>query len=241
MKALRSVRRRFVEVVFWVAMFKLALFSAAVTAAPGQSQPPIRVVALGDSLTAGFDLAPSEAFPIQLERALKKRGHDVEIANAGVSGDTTAAALARLDWAVPEDTDAVILELGGNDALRGLDPKTTRANLEKILVQLKKRKIKVLLAGMRAPRNWGEPYVTAFDTIYPELAEKYGVVLYPFFLDGVALDVKLNLRDGIHPNARGITEIVQRIVPSVEMLIGRVTEGHKAVERSPDAPIIHRH
>jgi acyl-CoA thioesterase-1 len=176
----------------------------------------------GDSLVAGFQLKAADAFPAQLERALKARGHTAEVINAGVSGDTTASALERLRWAVPERTDAVIIELGANDALRGLDPARAKANLEKIIASLKAGGAEVLLAGLLAPRNLGEDYRRAFDAIYPELAKKHGLILYPFFLDGVALDGKLNLGDGIHPNAQGVAEITRRILPAVEELIGRV-------------------
>jgi acyl-CoA thioesterase I len=187
-----------------------------------QATAPVRIVVLGDSLVAGFQLKASDAFPAQLERALKAKGHNVEVINAGVSGDTTAAGLDRLRWAVPERTDAVILELGANDALRGLDAGRARANLEKIITALKGDGIEVLLAGMIAPRNLGEDYMRVFNGMYPELAEKYGLILYPFFLDGVALNGELNLGDGIHPNAKGVTEITKRIMPAVEALIARV-------------------
>jgi acyl-CoA thioesterase-1 len=181
----------------------------------------IRMVAFGDSLTAGYRLAPAQAFPVRLEAKLKERGHDVTVANAGVSGDTTAGGLARLDWAVPDDADAVIVELGANDALRGLDPAQARRNLDTILQRLKAKGVVVLIAGMRAPRNYGAEYADAFDRIFPELAAQYDVVLYPFFLDGIALDAALNLDDGLHPNARGVDVIVERIVPKVEELIAR--------------------
>ncbi len=183
---------------------------------------PVRIVAFGDSLTAGYRLQPSQAFPVQLQAALKANGHDVEIANAGVSGDTASGGLERFDWAVPEGTEAVILELGANDALRGIDPKQTRASLDAILTKLKARNIDVLLAGMVAPRNWGEPYRAEFDVIYPELAKTHETLLYPFFLEGVATDAKLNLDDGLHPTAGGIGKIVERILPNVEELIARV-------------------
>ena len=186
------------------------------------ADPPIRMVVLGDSLSAGFGLAANEALPAKLERALKAKGHNVTIENAGVSGDTAAGGLARLDWSVAEGTDAVILELGANDALRGSDPKTTRTSLEAIIRRLQERRIAVLLAGMLAPRNLGQDYATAFDAIYPELAAKYDLVLYPFILDGVAGDRALNLPDGIHPTAAGVDIIVSRMLPKAEELVARV-------------------
>jgi acyl-CoA thioesterase-1 len=198
------------------------LLAAAATAALAQANSaPLRLVVLGDSLVAGFQLKPSEAFPAQLARALKARGHAVEVINAGVSGDTTAAGLERLHWAVPEHTDAVILELGANDALRGLDPERAKANLDKIITELTKADSEILLVGMVAPRNLGDAYARAFDAIYPALAKKHALLLYPFFLDGIALNDKLNLSDGMHPNARGVAEIVARILPSVEKLLAR--------------------
>jgi acyl-CoA thioesterase-1 len=196
----------------------LVLFAFGAIAA----ERPLRIVVLGDSLVAGFGMKPSEAFPAQLERALKARGHAVEVINAGVSGDTTAMGLERVGWAVPAKTDAVILELGANDALRGLDPGRAKANLEKIIARLKAGGSEVLLAGMLAPRNLGETYTRTFDAIYPDLAAKHGLILYPFFLDGVAMNGKLNLDDGLHPNSRGVAEITRRILPTVEQLIERV-------------------
>ena len=190
----------------------------AIAAPAGQ---PLRIVVLGDSLVAGLGLKPSEAFPAQLERALKEKGHAVEVINAGVSGDTTAGGLERVGWAVPERTNAVILELGANDALRGLDPGRAKANLDKIIAALKAGGAEVLLVGMLAPRNLGEVYTRAFDAIYPELAAKHRLILYPFFLDGVALNGKLNLDDGLHPNGRGVAEITKKIMPAVEQLIER--------------------
>ena len=197
----------------------IAALAFGATAAPASQ--PLRIVVLGDSLVAGFGIKPSDAFPAQLERALKERGHDVEVINAGVSGDTTAGGLDRVGWAVPERTGAVILELGANDALRGLDPRRAKSNLDRIITTLKAGGAEVLLAGMLAPRNLGEPYTRAFDAIYPELAAKHGLLLYPFFLDGVALNAKLNLDDGLHPNSRGVAEITKKILPSVEQLIER--------------------
>lgn len=198
-----------------------AALSAGALAEPAR---PVRIVALGDSLTAGYMLQTGEAFPARLGAVLEAKGHAVEVINAGVSGDTTSAGLERLDWAIPEGTDAVILELGANDGLRGIDPAIVRANLERIIVALKARNIAVLLAGMRAPRNWGEDYAAKFDAIYPELAEKHDLLLYPFFLDGVAIDAALNLSDGLHPNPRGVEKIVAGILPNVEELIARVKE-----------------
>lgn len=183
------------------------------------SAEPLRLVAFGDSLTAGYGLGAADAFPVQLQAALKAKGHDVVIENAGVSGDTTSAGLARLDWSIPDGTQGVIVELGANDALRGLDPAIAEASLEKILARLKERGIPVLLAGMRAPPNLGTAYQERFDPIYARLAEKYGMPLYPFFLDGVAGQVALNQRDGIHPTAEGVKIIVANILPSVEAFI----------------------
>lgn len=183
---------------------------------------PIRMVVFGDSLVAGFGIPQSQAFPAQLERALKAKGHAVEVINAGVSGDTTAAGLDRLQWAVPEKTDAVILELGANDALRGLSPAQAKANLDKIIKALKASGSEVLLAGMAAPRNLGAEYANAFDGMYADLARTHDLLLYPFFLEGIALDGKFNLGDGMHPNPNGVAEITRRILPSVEQLIARV-------------------
>ncbi|MDH3742556.1 MAG: arylesterase [Hyphomicrobiales bacterium] len=183
---------------------------------------PVRIVALGDSLMAGYRLDAKYAFSVQLQIALRDKGHDVIVSNAGVSGDTAAGGLARLDWSVPEGTHAVILELGANDALRGHDPVKTYEALTKIVAKLKDRGIAVLIAGMRAPRNLGKDYVETFDRIYPYLAEHHNVLFYPFFLDGVAGVPDLNQGDGIHPTPEGIAEIVRRMIPSVESLIGLV-------------------
>jgi acyl-CoA thioesterase-1 len=182
----------------------------------------LKVVALGDSLTAGYQLQGTAAFPVQLERALKAKGLAVEVANAGVSGDTSSGGLARLDWSVPAGTDAVILELGANDMLRGVDPKVTREALSEIVRRLKARNIEVLLCGMRAAPNLGPDFVQAFDPIYPELAAANDVLLYSFFLDGVVADPKLNIGDGLHPTAAGVARIVSGILPKVEALLGRV-------------------
>lgn len=207
-----------------------ALLLTAALALPSSlaqaTERAITIVALGDSLTAGYLLGPGEDFATQLERALADAGHEnVKIANAGVSGDTTSGGLARLDWAVGPDADAVIVELGANDALRAIDPEVTRANLEAIVTRLKARGLPVLLAGMYAPPNLGGEYAAAFNPIYEDLAAEHGAILYPFFLDGVAAERHLNLGDGIHPTAEGVGVIVERILPKVEALIAEVADG----------------
>ena len=190
----------------------------------GASVAQTKIVALGDSLTAGYGLAPRAGFVPQLEKILRTRGHNVKIVNAGVSGDTTSGGLARLEWAVPQGTHGVILELGANDALRGIDPQITRRNLTAIVEKLQARGIKILLAGMRAPPNLGKDYETAFNAIFPTLAKRYRLVYYPFFLDGVAAQKKFNLDDGIHPNEAGVKVIVFRILPTVERLLTEVNQ-----------------
>ena len=194
----------------------------AVSGVVSAADRPIRIVTLGDSLSAGFGLPASAAFPARLEQALKAKGLAVDIVNAGVSGDTASGGLSRLDWSVPAGTDAVILELGANDMLRGIDPQVTRKAIETIVRTLKGRGIEVLLAGMRAAPNLGVDYRRAFDAIFPDLASAYGLVFYPFFLDGVAADPKLNQRDGLHPTAAGVDQIVAGILPKAEELIARV-------------------
>ena len=176
----------------------------------------------GIRLTAGYGLPATDAFPARLERALKAKGLKVEIENAGVSGDTSSGGLSRLDWSIPDGTDAVILELGANDMLRGVDPAVTKKSLDAILAKLKERNIAVLFCGMRAAPNMGAEFADAFDTLYDELAKKYDVVFYPFFLDGVAAQAKLAQRDGIHPNAAGVDTIVANILPRAEELIARL-------------------
>ena len=215
-----------------VAALAIVNMGAAMTVNAAEPSAPVRIVAFGDSLTAGFGVAPNDAFPVQLDAALKAKGRAVEIVNAGVSGDTTAGGLARFDWAIPSGTDAVILELGANDALRGVDPKLARAALEKIVAKLKARKIDVLIAGMKAPGNWGPAYAAEFDAIFPDLARGSGLLLYPFFLDGVAMQPGLNQPDGLHPTAKGVAEIVTRILPSVEALIDRVGQRRVAGSRT---------
>jgi acyl-CoA thioesterase I len=183
---------------------------------------PLTIVVLGDSLTAGLGLPQEASFPAQLESALEARGKEVTVINAGVSGDTATAALKRLDWALPENAGAVIVELGGNDALQGLPPAEIKAVLAKIIEKLQSKGLPVLLAGMEAPRNMGKEYVDEFAAIFPELATRYDILLYPFFLDGVALDDGLMQADGIHPNGKGVARIVEGILPKVEALISEV-------------------
>jgi acyl-CoA thioesterase-1 len=194
------------------------MWSGLAAAADG----PVKMVVLGDSLSAGYGLPAGAAFPERLALALKAKGIDVAMTNAGVSGDTASGGLGRLDWSIPEETEAVILELGANDALRGLDPALTKNALDSTLAKLKERKIVVLLAGMLSPRNMGEEYARNFDAIYPALASKYGTVFYPFFLEGIAGDAKLNLPDSLHPTAAGVDVIVKNILPKVEELIAKV-------------------
>ena len=189
--------------------------------AQAADERPVKIVVLGDSLSAGLGLPADAAFPAKLAQALKAKGVAANVANAGVSGDTASGGLGRLDWSVPEGTEAVILELGANDALRGIDPKVTKTALDAILGKLRERHIVVLLAGMKAPRNMGDDYVKSFDAIYPALVSTHSVVFYPFFLDGVAGDPKLNQADGLHPTATGVDVIVTRILPQVEELIAK--------------------
>ena len=184
-----------------------------------------QIVGLGDSLMAGYRLAPGESFPERLEAALKAAGHDVVIANAGVSGDTSTGGLARLDWSVPDGTKLVLLELGANDMLRGISPEITEKNLDETITRLKARGIAVLLIGMKAAPNLGPDYEAAFNGIYERLAQKHGLPLYPFFLDGVAATPALQLDDGMHPNAQGIDRMVQGVLPVVEKLLPATTGG----------------
>jgi acyl-CoA thioesterase-1 len=195
-------------------------FAQAPAAGAGK---PIKLVGLGDSLSAGLGLSVSAAFPARLKESLKIKGIDVDMINAGVSGDTSSGGRDRLDWSVPEGTDAVILELGANDALRGTDPKVTRAALTDVLARLKARKVAVLLCGMLAPPNYGSDYSARFNAIYPDLAKSFGVPLYPFFLEGVAADARLNQADGLHPTAEGVDVIVKSILPTVEAFLGAIS------------------
>jgi len=192
-------------------------------AAADSNGQPLRILVLGDSLTAGYGLPAEEAFPVQLEQALRQTGRTVKVLNGGVSGDTTAGGLARLDWALADKPQLVIIELGANDALRGLPPEQTRHNLDAIMTRLKQQGIAVLLTGMRAPRNLGSDYYNKFDQIYPELAARHGVAFFPFFLDGVAAVPKFNQEDGIHPNPAGVRLIVCNLLPTLEPLLDQLT------------------
>ena len=205
-----------------VQLLALALCVAAAFGGGAAQARTLRLVALGDSLTAGLGLPQDQAFPEALEKALRAKGYDVEISNAGVSGDTAADGLARYDWAVPQDTDALIVELGANDMLRGLDPAAAEASLAQILARAKAAHVAALLTGMRAAPNLGADYQARFDAIYPDLANRFGVALYPFFLDGVAADPKLNQKDGLHPTRQGVEKIVANILPAVEILLAQV-------------------
>jgi acyl-CoA thioesterase-1 len=220
------------QVVAILALVNVFAGIASNVGARAESQKPLHIVAFGDSLFSGYGLRSSQAFPAQLQKVLKAAGHDVVITNAGVAGDTTADGLKRIAWAVPDNTDAVILEFGANDALRGTDPKQARANLEKLIAKLQERRLPILLAGMRAPANWGDHYSEDFDAIFPDLAKKHDLILYPFFLDGVVFDNKLNQDDGMHPNPKGVAEIIKRMMPSVEQLITRAT-AHREAHREP--------
>jgi acyl-CoA thioesterase-1 len=186
------------------------------------AQPPVKIVVLGDSLTAGYGLPAEASFPARLGEALTRKGVAATVINAGVSGDTATGGLERLDWSVPDGTDAVIVELGANDMLRGVAPSVTRKALDAILTRLKARGIPVLLCGMQAAPNMGAAYVRDYNAIFPALASTHGVVFYPFFLEGVAADRSLNQSDGLHPSAAGVDAIVERMLPKVEELIGRV-------------------
>jgi acyl-CoA thioesterase I len=202
-------------------MHMLVLTAALLTAGPVFAQP-VKMVVLGDSLSAGLGLSGPAAFPVRLQKALKDKGIEVDMINAGVSGDTSSGGRDRLDWSVPAGTEAVIVELGANDALRGTDPAVTRAALSDIVSRLKARKIAVMLCGMLAPPNYGQDYAAQFNTIYPDLAKKFDVPLYPFFLDGVAADPRLNQADGMHPTAEGVDIIVRNMLPIVQAFLGTI-------------------
>src|ERR1700761_5212376 len=205
-----------------ILVLMVALMTAQTASAQSPPAKPVKMVVLGDSLSAGLGLSAAASFPERLQKVLKDKGVDVDIANAGVSGDTSTGGRDRLDWSVPDGTQAVILELGANDALRGIDPKITRAALSDILTRLKARKIAAMLCGMLAPPNNGADYAAQFNPIFPDLAKAFGVPLYPFFLDGVAADPKLNQADGMHPTAAGVELIVKNMLPAVQAFLGAI-------------------
>lgn len=200
----------------------LAIFAVGINAVQASESRPLRILALGTSLTQGYNLPPGTDYCAVLEAKLKARGHNVSVINGGVSGDTTAGGLSRLEWLLEEPVDGVIVELGSNDALRSFDTKETTRNLDAILDMLGKRGLPVLFAGMKAPRNLGPEYVDAFDSIFPALAKKHDVLFFPFFLEGVAAEPKLNQRDGIHPNEKGTQVIVRNILPHAEALLAEI-------------------
>jgi acyl-CoA thioesterase I len=218
----RAVERRY-GLFMHIAVLMFALMTVA-NPAWAEAAKPIKLVVLGDSLSAGLGLPAQEAFPAKLKKALQDKGIVIDMTNAGVSGDTASGGRDRLDWSVPDGTDGVIIELGANDALRGIDPDLARTALTEIVQRLKARKIAVMLCGMLAPPNYGADYAARFNSIYPDLAKKFGVPLYPFFLEGVAADAKLNQADGIHPTAPGVDIIVKNILPTVEAFLGTISE-----------------
>lgn len=206
-----------------IAVLMLALMTV-MDPAWADATKPIKLVVLGDSLSAGLGLPAPDAFPAKLQKALQAKGIAVDMTNAGVSGDTSSGGRDRLDWSVPEGTEGVVVELGANDAMRGIDPDLTRAALTDIVRRLKARKIAVMLCGMLAPPNFGADYGARFNSIYPNLAKQFDVPLYPFFLDGVAADAKLNQADGIHPTAAGVDIIVNDMLPTVEAFLRTIGE-----------------
>jgi acyl-CoA thioesterase-1 len=218
-KEVEKMKLGLLGVATFVMVLMVAVFLATVTTA--EPNAPV-IVVLGDSLAAGLGLPQDQAFPVQLEKALKAKGHEVTVVNAGVSGDTAANGLARFDWAVTPEADAVIVELGANDALQGLPPEATKKALEAILKRLQAKGLPVLLAGMEAPRNMGRDYVEQFSAIYRDLAVRYSVVFYPFFLDGIVGDTTLFQGDGLHPNSQGVAKIVNGIMPKVEELLAKI-------------------
>lgn len=208
---------------FFVLTGLVALPSLALANQNAVSDRPLAVVGFGDSLMSGFQLPIQDSFTAQLEKALKDKGVNVTITNAGVAGETTTDGVSRLDWSVPEGTDLVILEFGANDALRGIDPAISEKNLSDILEKLKQRNVQVILAGMLAPPNMGNDYAQKFNAIFPRLAEKYDVPLYPFFMDGVATVKSLQLADGEHPNTEGVAKMVEGFLPLMEKTISQRT------------------
>ncbi|NZD64777.1 arylesterase [Rhizobium sp. WYCCWR 11290] len=212
---------------FKVAALQFTVIAVSLIFATAANARTINLVGFGDSLMAGYQLPPGDGFPEKLQAALKAKGLDVTIANAGVSGDTTTGGLARIDWSVPDGTDGVILELGANDALRGIPPEESEKNLDQMITRLKERGIAVLLAGIIAPPNMGADYAARFNPIYQKLSEKHGLPLYAFFLDGVALEAGLKLDDGMHPNARGVDVMVEKMEPAVTNFVETISSVKK--------------
>jgi acyl-CoA thioesterase I len=209
----KAVIRATVQIGWCVGVYLAIVLSMAAGSAQAD---PMRIVAFGDSLSAGYELPENEGFPKQLEAALKAKGLDIVVENSSVSGDTSTSGLERLDWSIADGTQLVILELGANDALRGIDPALTRSNIDAMITRLKQRNIKVVLAGMLAPPNMGETYAKPFNAIFPELAAQHQIALYPFFMDGVITEPQLKLSDGLHPNAKGVAVIVSGILPLIQ-------------------------
>ncbi|MCV9945975.1 MULTISPECIES: arylesterase [unclassified Rhizobium] len=212
---------------FKVAALQFTVIAVSLIFATAANARTINLVGFGDSLMAGYQLPPGDGFPEKLQAALKAKGLDVTIANAGVSGDTTTGGLARIDWSVPDGTDGVILELGANDALRGIPPEESEKNLDQMITRLKERGIAVLLAGIIAPPNMGADYAARFNPIYQKLSEKHGLPLYAFFLDGVALEAGLKLEDGMHPNAKGVDVMVEKMEPAVTNFVETISSVKK--------------
>ncbi|MGZ2407406.1 arylesterase [Rhizobium ruizarguesonis] len=212
---------------FKVAALQFTVIAVSLILATAADARTINLVGFGDSLMAGYQLPPGDGFPEKLQAALKAKGLDVTIANAGVSGDTTTAGLARIDWSVPDGTDGVILELGANDALRGIPPEESAKNLDQMIIRLKERGIAVLLAGIIAPPNMGADYAARFNPIYQKLSEKHGLPLYAFFLDGVALEAGLKLDDGMHPNTKGVDVMVEKMEPAVTNFVETISSVKK--------------
>ncbi|MCB2402957.1 arylesterase [Rhizobium ruizarguesonis] len=212
---------------FKVAALQFTVIAVSLILATGANARTINLVGFGDSLMVGYQLPPGDGFPEKLQAALKAKGLDVTIANAGVSGDTTTGGLARIDWSVPDGTDGVILELGANDALRGIPPEESAKNLDQMIIRLKERGIAVLLAGIIAPPNMGADYAARFNPIYQKLSEKHGLPLYAFFLDGVALEAGLKLDDGMHPNTKGVDVMVEKMEPAVTNFVETISSVKK--------------
>ncbi|MBP2443307.1 arylesterase [Rhizobium leguminosarum] len=212
---------------FKVAALQFTVIAVSLIFTAAADARTINLVGFGDSLMAGYQLPPGDGFPEKLQAALKEKGLDVAVANAGVSGDTTSGGLARIDWSIPDGTDGVILELGANDALRGIPPEESEKNLDQMIARLKDRGIAVLLAGIMAPPNMGADYAARFNPIYQKLSEKHGLPLYAFFLDGVALDPGLKLEDGMHPNTRGVEIMVEKMGPAVTNFVEAISSVKK--------------